>query len=268
MPPLRPGRGAKGSILTRFIKPDQVIPNNDKNHRSVVVIQSRFADKKGSAYYKLKYDGVPDGELLTGSSRLVKIEQEGPVQDLFVGEPPCVAATEQQNKKYSWKHSKARKLLYDDLRNGLVPLEKQSEDDDETFTDEYIYTMHPEYAEYEWDMFPARLRSLRDIVKGNNSRAAQDEQLYNVFKQTNNVSYFNRKGSIQWQGSIPQQLARDDLENKEIWKACDQGNRGYKMLYLKREEYYTNYDYYIFKDYIKQEIKTAKMHYTMKRIRK
>jgi hypothetical protein len=126
MPPLRPGRGAKGSILTRFIKPaDQVIPNNDKNHRSVVVIESRFADKKGTVNYKLKYDGVPDGELLTGSSCLVKIEQEGPVQDLFVGEPPSVAATEQQNKKYSWKHSKAHKLLYDDLlRNGLIPLEK------------------------------------------------------------------------------------------------------------------------------------------------
>jgi hypothetical protein len=109
--------------------------------------------------------------------------------------------------------------LYDDLRNGLVPLEKQSKDDDEAFTDDYIYTMHPEYAACEWDMFPARLsRSLKDIVKGKDSRAAQDEQLYNVFKQTNNVSHFNRKGSIQWQGSIPQQLARrDDLKNKEIF---------------------------------------------------
>ena len=88
MAPLRAGRGAKGSILTRFIKPDQVIPNNDKTHRSLVVIQSRFADKKGSVYYKLKYDGINDGEMLTGSSRFVKIEQEGAEEDLFVGDAP------------------------------------------------------------------------------------------------------------------------------------------------------------------------------------
>jgi hypothetical protein len=36
------GKGAKASVLTRMIKPKQHLPNNDKNHRSEVIIEDHF----------------------------------------------------------------------------------------------------------------------------------------------------------------------------------------------------------------------------------
>ena len=47
---LRPGKGAKASILTRFIKPKQV-HNGDNNHRSEIQIVDRFTNNKGTEYY-------------------------------------------------------------------------------------------------------------------------------------------------------------------------------------------------------------------------
>ena len=99
---LRPGKGAKGSILTRFIKPKQV-HNGDQNHRSDIVIVGRFANNKGSEYYRFKYiDDNSDVEsnLMTGAARLVKIVEEGEARDIFAG-----AAQRQERNPGSRKSS-------------------------------------------------------------------------------------------------------------------------------------------------------------------
>ena len=107
---LRPGVGATGSILTRYIKPDQVLLEDDKTHRSEVVLHSRFANKNGQVYFRFHYPGDDgNGELLTGSSRFVKITKEGDEADLFVGDPP-VEQTMEEEKKKNWGTSKARAI--------------------------------------------------------------------------------------------------------------------------------------------------------------
>ena len=49
---LRAGKGAKGSILTRFIKPKQQV--GDKTHRSDVLIRGEFDDEKGKRCYEFQ----------------------------------------------------------------------------------------------------------------------------------------------------------------------------------------------------------------------
>jgi hypothetical protein len=76
MPPLRPGIGAKGSILTRFIKPKQVAVNEDANHRSNIVIRGWYSNNKGTVYYEFLHDNG-DTALQFGAARMVKIHEEG-----------------------------------------------------------------------------------------------------------------------------------------------------------------------------------------------
>jgi hypothetical protein len=53
---LRPGKGAKAQVLTRFIKPTQPLPGNDKKHRSTVVLTDRDHDKAGKVVFRFRYE--------------------------------------------------------------------------------------------------------------------------------------------------------------------------------------------------------------------
>ena len=69
---LRPGKGAKGSVLTRFIKPKQPVPH--AGHRSDVVIEERTSNDDGKKeIYTFRYEGMPESALLYASTRYVKI---------------------------------------------------------------------------------------------------------------------------------------------------------------------------------------------------
>ena len=81
---LRAGKGAKASVLTRFIKPKQHLPNDDKQHRSEVVLEDRFLNEKGKDVYSFKFVGDrSDGMLLHASVCYVKVIEEGDVERLF-----------------------------------------------------------------------------------------------------------------------------------------------------------------------------------------
>jgi hypothetical protein len=114
MPQLQAGIGAKGSILTRFIKPTQVLPDGDRSHRSNIIIQSWYANKTGSVYYEFQHEGAgPNAQLMYGAARLVKIHEEGP--GVFTGQPPQ-RVPEAAEPRVPWRNSKARKLLYADVQ--------------------------------------------------------------------------------------------------------------------------------------------------------
>lgn len=83
-------------------------------------------------------------------------------------------------------------------------------------------------------------------------------QLLNDFVANNPVSYYNSKGSIQWQGSNAQALAQQDM--KEEWF---DGPGKYRRLYNSREEYYMEFPFDNFKYRIRQEIRTAKYKHTI-----
>jgi hypothetical protein len=238
MPQLQAGIGAKGSILTRFIKPTQVLPDGDRSHRSNIIIQSWYANKTGSVYYEFQHEGAgPNAQLMYGAARLVKIHEEGP--GVFTGQPPQ-RVPEAAEPRVPWRNSKARKLLYADVQADVAS---------EELTAEEIYIMRPEYAAYDWEKFAGRLKYIRESVSYNNTRAAADKAAFDDYVANNPVSYYNSKGSIQWQGSDAQRQARQDI--KEQWF---KGKGKYRALYNLRDVYHMEFPFENFKHRIRQEI--------------
>ena len=116
-PKLRPGKGATGNVLTRFIKPKQPVPH--ANHRSDVIIEERISDDDGkNEMYTFRLAGMPDSQLLYASTRYVKIVEEGDFEELF-DDPDG----DQGEGKLPWANSKARMLLYNDLMNNRIPVD-------------------------------------------------------------------------------------------------------------------------------------------------
>ena len=69
--PLQAAVGAKGSVLTRFIKPQQLLPNDNRDHRSNVVVRGWYANKSGTVYYKFRLE--EGQELCYAAARYVRI---------------------------------------------------------------------------------------------------------------------------------------------------------------------------------------------------
>lgn len=246
MPALKAGIGAKGSILTRLIKPTQVLPNGNRYHRSNVVVTGWFANKKGTVFFEFQHEAARSTQTMHGAARLVKIHEEGP--DAFIGQAPR-QSSELAEPKISWTKSKARKLLYADIKAGVA-----SED----LSNQEVYTMRPEYAAYCWEMFPGRLKYLRGKVADNQHMALQDQSAFDDFVANNPVFYYNSKGLIQWQGSDAQRLCKKDLNG-----GLFEGKGKYRRLYNSRPEYNMEFPFENFKDRVRQEIRTAKLLHTI-----
>ena len=102
--------------------------------------------------------------------------------------------------------------------------------------------MHPEYSAYDYKKFASRLSSIRNTIKKLNNRADEDQDAFNCFVQNNDVSYYSKKGFIQWQGSESQKLLLEDINaGLHIHYA---GNR--KGWYLSRPEYYDEFPLKVF----------------------
>jgi len=256
---LRAGKGARATILTRFIKPKPTeIPSKD--HRSEVILLDRFEDEKGKVCYQFRYafgpTNPPDNLLLYANSRYIKVEEEGDFEQLFEDHG------EGEDGKIKWADSEARSLLYDDILNGVVPLykyhpgtKKEPTEPDE----EGIYVSRPQYAAFDKEKFAARLAAIRKKIQDADSRADKDEKAFNLFRKNHNVSMFSHKGYIQWQGSQAQTYALADIRD-----GVHKQKGGYRKMYNSRSEYYTNFDFPIFSQKVRQEIKTGKWHHTLK----
>lgn len=179
---------------------------------------------------------------------------------MFFDEPP---ASRQVNRfvepKIKWRNSHAKEKLFDDVKNGVVPLESKERGKNK-MTIREIYLMHPEYAAYDYEKFPSRLASIKKTVREMNTRADDDQEAFDVFVQNHDVSLFSKKGFIQWQGSESQRLLLEDIEaGKHIEFANNK-----KEWYLSRPEYYDEIPLKVFRDKIDQEIGTAKYLHTLK----
>jgi hypothetical protein len=260
MPPkkkLRAGKGAKGTVLTRFIKPKQ---NNvtDPKHRSEVILEDEFDDERGKSCYSFRFDGFNDGPLLYSSKRYVKILEEGErdlIFDLGEGEGKGMIR---------WQDSDAKALLYEDLLNGVVPL---NDINNELLSLEEIYGMHPEYSAFDFEKFADRLASIRKTISEADDRAISDSKALEKFIVKHQPSFYSHKGYIQWQGSEAQALAIKDIEDGMHDLSIKGGKNkkgGYRMMYESRAEYYGEYPFEAFCDKIRQEIKTKKWKHTLK----
>eukprot|EP00980_Cylindrotheca_fusiformis_P016651 scaffold4993_cov73-Cylindrotheca_fusiformis.AAC.3 len=253
---LRPGKGATALILTRFIKPNQPLPGNNKDHRSSIVLLDRINAPGGKVVYKIRYEMDTEGECgdLYAAVRYVKVTREGDPNSFFDG-PSQEESVAFEEPKKRWANSHARRLLYDDVRKGVVQID---ENGTPLMPLEDIYSMRPEYSEYDHSKFSDRLKGIIGIVRKMESRAEEDYEALRQYKESYPVSYMNWKGYIQWQGSESQRLALIDLEAKQHITL------GYRQLYEKRPEYYNEFPFDSFRDKCRQEISTNKYLHTLR----
>lgn len=235
-----------------MIKPKQHLPNNDKTHRSDVILEECFENEKGGEVYSFRYaEDHSEGLLLHASTRFVKVTEEAEREAFFddVGEG--------EDGKVKWKDSEARRLLYKDVVDGVIPLEAKFGDGTTSMALQDIYTSRVEFASYDYDKFSGRLATIRAIVKLLTQRTEEDEEAFDTYVANHPASLYDRKGFIQWQGSKSQELAKLDIEAGLL-------AQGYRSLYTSRQEYFMEYDFREFSDKIRQEIKTKKYLHTLK----
>jgi hypothetical protein len=121
--PFRPGKGAKATVLTRFIKPSQPLPTNNKKHRSTIVLLERDEDNRGKTIFRFRYE-LEDNEdtpLMYANHQWVSLVKEGDPNDLFDG-PGGPRQKEEtiEEPKIKWKNSMGRKILYEDIKAGTL----------------------------------------------------------------------------------------------------------------------------------------------------
>jgi hypothetical protein len=161
--------------------------------------------------------------------------------------------------KIKWRKSKAKLLLYQDVKEGRVPLEKDevNEHGDQLSLEE-VYASHPEYAKYDYEKFSSRLSSIRKTVKEHNHRAEMDQSAFSNFVAAHPPSLYSAKGYIQWQGSRAKKQLKDDLRD-DLHKSM-----GKKKLWGYRLVYYENFSLEAFRQKLDQMIHTNKHMYTLK----
>ncbi|KAG7372514.1 hypothetical protein IV203_018657 [Nitzschia inconspicua] len=155
---LFPGIGAKCTILTRFMKPNGGL-SKEKDHRSIVVLKEFFYEGHRLCF-RFNLDGDDQQKIYHLNARYVRIDSEGGIDDFFFeadkkkrhdGDAVDKAEAIMSKKKepaIKWKHSRARQLLYQDIMDNKVPLDPK---DDLSLSLEDIFSMHAEYAEYDFE---------------------------------------------------------------------------------------------------------------------
>ena len=109
-PKLRPGKGARATILTRYIKPKQPLPSSDKKHRSEVILEERFFDHENKPVYKFKYALAVyrKSPELHAKAHWIHLVQEGHHQHLFDGPGEPLLDGKDKEPKIKCGHSRAR----------------------------------------------------------------------------------------------------------------------------------------------------------------
>ena len=163
---------------------------------------------------------------------------------------------EPKEPKIKWKKSKARALLYQDIRDGSVPIDNPRAGGGMALKE--VYALRIEFQEYNYSKFSARLASLRKVIADADNRAEADQAAFENFKANHPVSLFSYKGYIQWQGSEAQESLLEDME------AGLHQSMGKKALWEHRNEYYENFPLNAFRDFVYQEVRTSKYLHTLK----
>jgi hypothetical protein len=76
-----------------------------------------------------------------------------------------VKPAEEPEPKIAWKESEAKRLLYKDIMEGLIPLEGTDDKGKSTMPLRDIYMMRPQYSDYLYEKFSSRLSGLRKTIK-------------------------------------------------------------------------------------------------------
>jgi hypothetical protein len=125
-----------------------------------------------------------------------------------------------------WENSKAKRLLYEAIMDGRVPVESKGQDElglKLKLNDTFLSI--PELAEYDYKKLSLQLSSLCKTIQDANYRANLDKKAFETFKANNLLAIYTHKGYLQWHGSdAKKQLKQDILDGlletmgkKELW---------------------------------------------------
>jgi len=166
---------------------------------------------------------------------------------------------EVEEKELPWdQFNPARKLLFDELLAGNIPLDASAMGPAEVF-----YTHHRtlefqikgmEYG----SKFTSRLRSLREIVASDRKRAKDDVKALEIALKKHPPKRLNHRGQTHWNGSLAQALLKYDISlgKHKTMKP--------HLLRMTRPQYQAAASMDQFRWKIQQEVGTAKYLYTLK----
>lgn len=121
-------------------------------------------------------------------------------------------AKDEKDDALAWnQHHPARKLLYDAIVAGDVPLDAAAMGPAEVHCK---YSNTPEFQLKGMDYgeaFTRRLRGLRNIIRGDKSRSNEDMDALMKAMKNHPVPALTHKGRPQWNGSIAQALLQLDM---------------------------------------------------------
>lgn len=117
----------------------------------------------------------------------------------------------EKDVKKGWGHSNAKAALYACVVDGTIPLDAESDEDEEDLLG-YFHS-RPEIANYGGfkKHFKRRLNGVRDQVKVGKSRAAEDLEAFCIFRKNNAISEMTAHGYPQWDGSDAQKALEKDM---------------------------------------------------------
>jgi len=147
----------------------------------------------------------------------------------------------------SWHKSEGKKLLVRDLRAGTI---HDAMDWVEVFQYRPEFNVGVSYAEA-LRLFKGRLRSARAGVSKQRTRAETELALLQQDRVIHPAPAFNHRGEPRWEGSIVQQLLKQDVKDKV------QEMLMHNEFYLSRPEYQT-LPKSIMVGHIEQEIRLIK----------
>lgn len=182
-----------------------------------------------------------------------------------------------------WQYSSAKGILYRDIVEGRVPNDMAWEE---------AYAMHPE--EYDKvrtakssgkDLFEGRLDALRIEIATYRSRADEDLRAFENYKNNHRPAAQSAHGYPQWRGSEADKLLKkhiDGLQEDELRKqglplVDDKGNLAYVKVAVKNPKElwegeskaeYQKFPLNVFRDHIKQEIRTRQYYHQLKAVGK
>jgi hypothetical protein len=169
-----------------------------------------------------------------------------------------------EEPEIGWAKSRATKLLYMDVKTGIVPSDAIV-DRKRTTDNNHVFIMHEEYASWSYKKFSSRLAGIRRIIKSKNGRAEDDQKAFDKFFENNEVSTMSHKGYIQWQGSEAQWLLKKNIADGVLEEYTKEKYKHHRLAFwLTRPAYYDEFPLNAFRDKINQETRTAKYLHTLK----
>ncbi|KAG7363823.1 hypothetical protein IV203_037024 [Nitzschia inconspicua] len=149
---LRPGVGCKATFLTKFIHPKQ--NNIDASHRSTVVLLSnekKTVGRKSQECYTFRFVDGNNSDIFYAVKTHFKIIEEGRNEDFFDSVSAGEIRVEAQSKKFKepkmkWRKSKAKRILYNALLEGIIPVHDKNF---QQMSLKDVYCIDPELALYD-----------------------------------------------------------------------------------------------------------------------